>query len=66
MTFKSEAQRRFMYANHPKLAKEFEDATPKGAKLPDRVGSKDVAHHGHQHLDGHAKKHLKDAGHPDY
>lgn len=37
MPFESQAQRRFMYAKHPKLAKEFEAATPKGAKLPEHV-----------------------------
>jgi hypothetical protein len=26
-----------MYAKHPKMAKEFESATPKGAKLPQHV-----------------------------
>jgi hypothetical protein len=26
-----------MYANNPKMAKEFESATPKGKKLPRRV-----------------------------
>lgn len=36
MPFESEAQRRFMYSQHPKLAKEFEAATPKGADLPER------------------------------
>jgi len=34
MPFKSEAQRRFLYAFYPKLAKEFEKKTPKGKKLP--------------------------------
>lgn len=37
MPFKSQAQRGFMYSQHPKLAKEFEEATPKGAKLPEHV-----------------------------
>lgn len=37
MPFKSKAQRRFMYSQHPELAKEFEEATPKGAKLPEHV-----------------------------
>lgn len=37
MPFVSEAQRRYMYANHPKLAKEFETATPENADLPERV-----------------------------
>ena len=36
MPFVSNAQRRFMYAKHPELAKEFEAATPKGKKLPER------------------------------
>lgn len=35
--FESQAQRRFMYAKHPKLAKEFESKTPKRAKLPERA-----------------------------
>lgn len=37
MPFESEAQRRFMFAKHPKLAEEFQDATPKGADLPEHV-----------------------------
>lgn len=36
MPFQSEAQRRFMYANHPKMAAEWESKTPKG-KLPAKV-----------------------------
>jgi hypothetical protein len=40
MPFVSQAQRGFMYANHPELAKEFEAATPKGAKLPEHVSDK--------------------------
>lgn len=40
MPFKSEAQRKFMYANHPKLAAEFQAATPKGKKLPEYVNDK--------------------------
>ena len=39
MPFKSQAQRAFMYANHPKLAKEFEKATPKDKKLPSHVNN---------------------------
>jgi len=38
--FKSLSQRKFMYAKHPKLAKEFESATPKGKKLPQHVKPK--------------------------
>ena len=40
MPYKSEAQRRYMYAVHPKLAAEFEAATPKGAKLPEHVSDR--------------------------
>lgn len=40
MPFKSEAQRRYMYAKHPKIAREFQSATPKGAKLPEHVKRK--------------------------
>ena len=36
MPFKSEAQRKWMYANHPDMAKEWESHTPKGEKLPKR------------------------------
>ncbi len=37
MPFKSQAQRRFMYARHPEMAKEWEKKTPKGKKLPGKV-----------------------------
>jgi len=37
MPFLSQAQRAWMYANKPKMAEEFESATPKGKKLPKRV-----------------------------
>ena len=37
MPFLSQAQRAWMYANKPGMAKEFEAATPKGKKLPKRV-----------------------------
>ncbi len=43
MPFKSQAQRRYMYAKHPKLAKEFEAKTPKGKKLPARKSNHEVA-----------------------
>ncbi len=38
MPFKSEAQREWMYANHPEMAKRWEKETPK--KLPKRVKRK--------------------------
>lgn len=37
MPFKSEAQRRYLWANEPKVAKEWAAHTPKGAKLPQHV-----------------------------
>lgn len=37
MPFKSEAQRRFLYSQHPEVAKIFAEHTPKGKKLPDHV-----------------------------
>lgn len=40
MPFKSKAQRAFMYAAHPKIAKEWEKVTPKGKKLPKKVKKK--------------------------
>ena len=40
MPFKSESQRRMMYARYPKLAEEFEKETPKGKKLPARIKPK--------------------------
>lgn len=36
MPFKSKAQRRWMYANDPKMASRWEKETPKG-KLPEKV-----------------------------
>ena len=37
MPFVSEAQRKWMYANKPKVAKEWEAHTPTGKTLPERV-----------------------------
>jgi hypothetical protein len=37
--FKSDAQRRYLFAKHPEVAKEFAAATPKGKKLPEKVKS---------------------------
>lgn len=36
MPFKSKAQRKWMHANHPEMAKRWEKETPKG-KLPQKV-----------------------------
>lgn len=40
MPFKSQAQRAWMHANKPEMAKEWEAATPRGSKLPDHIKSK--------------------------
>jgi len=40
MPFKSEAQRRYLYANEPEVAKEFQAHTPDNAKLPRHVGKR--------------------------
>ena len=37
MPFKSEAQRKWMYANKPEMAARWQKHTPKGKKLPKRV-----------------------------
>ena len=40
MPFKSKAQRRYLYSQHPEIAEEFEEHTPKGKKLPEKVKRK--------------------------
>lgn len=42
MPFRSNAQRKFLYAKHPDVAKEFAKHTPKGAKLPEHVKPQSV------------------------
>lgn len=37
MPFKSKAQERWMWANKPKMAKEWESKTPDRKRLPQRV-----------------------------
>jgi hypothetical protein len=44
MPFKSQAQKGFLYANEPAIAKRWQAETPKGKKLPARVGPKKPAH----------------------
>lgn len=47
MPFKSKAQQRFMFSQHPEIAKEFADATPNIKKLPEHVKrKKEERHHG--------------------
>lgn len=38
MPMKSKKQRAFLWMKHPEVAREFEEHTPKGAKLPERAG----------------------------
>jgi hypothetical protein len=42
MPFKSEAQRKFMYKNHPKIAERWskEEGKSSGGKLPERIHPK--------------------------
>jgi len=40
MPFKSKAQQRYMYAKHPKLAKEFSEKTKSFKSLPEKVKKK--------------------------
>ena len=40
MPYQSQAQAGWMHTNKPKLAKEFDKATPKGTKLPEKVKPK--------------------------
>ncbi len=39
MPFKSEAQKRFMFAKHPKIAKKWSKEYPDKGKLPEHKGS---------------------------
>lgn len=40
MPFKSQAQKKYLYAKEPAVAKEFEAKTPKGKALPPKVTPK--------------------------
>lgn len=40
MPFKSKSQARFMFAEHPEMAKEWASKTPDIKKLPEHVGDK--------------------------
>ena len=40
MPFESKAQRGYLFAHNPKVAREFAAATPKGADLPEHVKKK--------------------------
>lgn len=56
MPFKSKAQAKYLFANHPKVAKEFATMTPNMSALPSRVKkSKGRAKKGKQRLMLHQK-----------
>jgi hypothetical protein len=40
MPFKSQAQRKWMHATHPEMAKRWEKETPPGRKLPKKAPKK--------------------------
>ena len=40
MPFKSQAQRKYLFAKHPEVAREFAEKTPKGKELPEKVKRK--------------------------
>ena len=40
MPFRSEQQRKFLFSQKPEIAKEFQEHTPKNAKLPKKVKKK--------------------------
>ena len=40
MPFKSSAQRRFLYSQHPEIANRWQKETPQGKKLPEHVKPK--------------------------
>jgi hypothetical protein len=40
MPMESQSQRSYLWIHHPDIAREFEAATPRGAKLPEHVRRK--------------------------
>lgn len=46
MPFKSEAQKGWMYANHPGMAQQWQEETPKGKKLPAKLTNKSTTKKG--------------------
>ena len=44
MPFKSEAQRKWMFAKDPKMARKWAKETPKGKDLPEHVIAKMLGH----------------------
>jgi len=62
MPFKSKAQARFMFEKHPKLAKEFAEATPSIKDLPQHKSkTKDSSMKNHHEKHEIKKEHHKEA-----
>jgi hypothetical protein len=40
MPFRSKAQRKYLFATNPKVARKFAAETPKGKKLPEKVSKR--------------------------
>lgn len=47
MPFRSDAQRKWMHATHPAMAKRWDKETPKGADLPEHVKKRRKMQHDH-------------------
>ncbi len=43
MPFKSQSQRKYMFATDPKMAEKFAKDTPKGTELPDKIKARTTA-----------------------
>lgn len=61
MPFKSKAQARFMFAKHPKMAKEFASKTKSIASLPEHVNKENTTMKASHHKK--AAHHMKKAEH---
>lgn len=64
MPFKSKAQARFMFSQHPEIAQEFADKTKSIKKLPEHVNNKKSGAHKmkeHEKKERHKKEHKKEA-----
>lgn len=48
MPFRSERQRRYLWANKPGVSAEFARDTPRGAELPDRAGARRGVNNAHR------------------
>ena len=56
MPFKSKAQRRWMYANEPEMARKWSDHTPKGKKLPEYTKQAAMTNQEQAYINGFVKR----------